>query len=147
MLSRRGFVVFGIAESHDSVVAHIVEVATERGQFKHVNRIVCAIDCGFVIHPDTVIAQLEGSIVDGLSAALYGQIDINNGVVVQGNFDTYRRLSMRDTPTIEVHLVNSNRRPAGVGEPGVAGVAPALTNAIYNATGQRIRTLPVSKAA
>jgi isoquinoline 1-oxidoreductase beta subunit len=64
-----------------------------------------------------------------------------------GNFDTYRRLTMRDTPTIEVHLVNSNRRPGGVGEPGVPGVAPALTNAIFNATGQRIRTLPVSKAA
>jgi isoquinoline 1-oxidoreductase beta subunit len=135
---------FAVTESHTTVVAHAVEVAELDGKFEHVVRVVCAIDCGPVVHPDNVIAQMEGSIVDGLSAALYGQIDIANGEVVQGNFDTYRRMSMAACPTIEVIIIESEQhRPGGVGEPGLPGTAPALTNAIFAATGERIRSLPI----
>jgi isoquinoline 1-oxidoreductase beta subunit len=135
---------FAVAESHSAIVAHGVEVATRGGKFRRVTRVVCAIDCGPIIHPDNVRAQMEGSVVDGLSAALYGQIDIEQGRVAQGNFDRYRRLRMAETPQIEVILIDSDaNRPAGVGEPAVPGVAPALTNAIFDATGERIRRLPV----
>jgi len=135
---------YAIAESHSAIVAHGIEIATQGGRFLRVTRVVCAIDCGPVIHPDNVRAQMEGSVVDGLSAALYGQIDIEHGRAVQGNFNNYRRLRMADTPVIEVILIDSDAsRPAGVGEPAVPGVAPALTNAIFNATGRRIRSLPV----
>jgi isoquinoline 1-oxidoreductase beta subunit len=135
---------YAVIESHTTVVAHAVEVATVDGTFARVTRVVCAVDCGPMVHPDNIKAQMESSIVDGLSAALYGKIDIDNGRVRQGNFDTYRRLRMADCPVIEVHLINSQqKRPGGVGEPGVPGVAPALTNAIYAATGNRIRSLPI----
>jgi isoquinoline 1-oxidoreductase beta subunit len=134
---------YAIAESHNAIVAHGVEVATQRGQFQHVLRIVCAIDCGRAIHPDNVRAQMEGSVVDGLSAALHGQIDIEAGRAVQGNFDSYRRLQMADTPRIDVIVIDSDERPGGVGEPAVPGVAPALTNAIFAASGKRIRSLPI----
>jgi isoquinoline 1-oxidoreductase beta subunit len=135
---------FAVTESHTTVVAHAVEVATLDGKFDRVVRVVCAVDCGPVVHPDNVKAQMEGSIVDGLSAALYGQIDVANGEVVQGNFDTYRRMSIADCPAIEVIIIDSEqKRPGGVGEPGLPGAAPALTNAIFAATGERIRSLPL----
>ena len=132
-----------LAASHDTIVAHVVEIDTEDGRFKRARRVVCAVDCGTIIHPDGVRAQMEGSIIDGLSAALYGQIDIVLGEVVQANFDTVRRMRITEAPQIEVHLVGGKGRPGGVGEPGVPGVAPALTNAIFAATGRRIRRLPV----
>jgi isoquinoline 1-oxidoreductase beta subunit len=126
------------------VVAHAVEVITKDGRFDHVKRVFCAIDCGPVIHPDGVRAQMEGSVVDGLSAALYGQLDITDGVVQQGNFDTYPRMRLADAPEIVVIILESAAtRPAGTGEPGVPGVAPALANAIFAATGQRHRQLPI----
>jgi isoquinoline 1-oxidoreductase beta subunit len=135
---------FAVAESHASIVAHAIEVVIDNGRFERVTRVICAIDCGPIIHPDNVIAQMEGAIIDGLSAALYGRIDIQQGVVSQGNFDTYRRLWIAEMPNIEVYLVDSaEQRPGGVGEPGLPGVAPALTNAIFNATGERIRRLPI----
>ena len=135
---------YAVAESHESVLAHAVEVMTKDGQFERVKRVFCAIDCGPVIHPDGVRAQMEGSVVDGLSAALYGQLDIADGMVQQGNFDTYRRLRLADTPEIVVIILDSQQtRPAGTGEPAVPGVAPALTNAIFAATGQRHRQLPI----
>lgn len=136
---------YAVAESHMTVVAHAVEVATANGRFDRVTRVVCAVDCGPVVHPDNVRAQMEGSIIDGLSAALYGNVRFEKGRAVPGNFDRYRRMRMADCPVIEVHLVDSPQsRPGGVGEPGVPGVAPALCNAIYAATGQRIRALPVA---
>jgi isoquinoline 1-oxidoreductase beta subunit len=135
-----------LAASHDTIVAHVVEVATDKGLFKRVKRVVCAVDCGPVIHPDNVRAQMEGSIIDGLSAALYGQVDIEQGEVVQANFDTYRRMRITEAPQIQIHLIDGKGRPGGVGEPGVPGVAPALTNAIFAATGRRIRKLPVISA-
>ena len=132
-----------LAASHDTIVGHVIEVETEKGQFKRARRVVCAIDCGPVVHPDNVRAQMESSIVDGLSAALYGKVDIEQGRVVQANFDSYRRMRMAEAPDIEVHLVGGEGRPGGVGEPGVPGVAPALTNAIFASTGKRIRKLPI----
>jgi isoquinoline 1-oxidoreductase beta subunit len=135
---------YAVIESHTTVVAHAIEVNVADNQFESVKRVVCAIDCGPVVHPDNVVAQMEGSIVDGLSAALYGQINIEAGVAQQSNFDTYRRMRLSDCPVIEVYLIDSQQaRPGGVGEPGVPGVAAALTNAIFAATGTRIRTLPV----
>jgi isoquinoline 1-oxidoreductase beta subunit len=137
---------YAVTESHTTVVAHAVEVGTVNGKFERVIRVVCAVDCGPVVHPDNVKAQMEGSIVDGLSAALYGQVDIANGEVVQGNFDTYRRMGIADCPAIEVTIIDSDqKRPGGVGEPGLPGAAPALTNAIFAATGERIRSLPILK--
>lgn len=139
---------YAVARSHGTVVAHAVEVTTDDGEFAAVSRVVCAIDCGPVIHPDGVVAQVESSIVDGLSAALHGQIDFRDGVAQQGNFDSYRRLTLADTPVIEVIVLpGTAERPGGVGEPALPGVAPALVNAIAAATGQRIRTLPVRRTA
>jgi isoquinoline 1-oxidoreductase beta subunit len=135
---------YAVIESHTTVVAHAIEVSAIDGEFDKVTRVVCAVDCGPAVHPDGVVAQMEGSIVDGLSAALYGRIDIDAGIAQQGNFDTYRRMRLPECPVIEVHLIDSEqKRPGGVGEPGVPGVAAALTNAIFAATGKRIRSLPI----
>ena len=137
---------YAVTESHKTVVAHTVEVSAPGGTFDRVMRISCAVDCGPVVHPDNVVAQMEGSIVDGLSAALYGQVDIRDGEVSQSNFDSYRRLRLADCPPIVVQLIESAQtRPGGVGEPGLPGVAPALTNAIFAATGKRIRSLPIAR--
>jgi isoquinoline 1-oxidoreductase beta subunit len=139
---------YAIAESHATVVAHAVEVSTDNGIFARVKRVVCVVDCGPVVHPDNVIAQMEGSIIDGLSAALYGQVAIRAGCVEPGNFNDYPLMRLEHSPAIEVHLIASKqRRPGGVGEPGLPGVAPALCNAIHAATRKRIRTLPVFAAA
>ncbi len=109
-------------------------------------RVVCAVDCGTVINPDTVKAQMEGGIVYGISGALWGEITLKNGRVEQSNFNNYRVLRINETPTIEVHLVRNNEAPGGIGEPGTAAMAPALANAIFAATGKRIRRLPLQKA-
>jgi isoquinoline 1-oxidoreductase subunit beta len=138
---------YAVAESHATVVAHAVEVMTSGGKLARVQRVVCVVDCGPVVHPDNVVAQMEGSIIDGLSAALYGKVAIRAGEVQSGNFDDYPFMRLADSPRIEVHLVTSQQvRPGGVGEPGLPGVAPALCNAIYAATRERIRTLPVFNA-
>jgi len=138
---------YAVTESHNTVVAHAVEVTAPGGTFENVLRVACAVDCGPVVHPDNVEAQIAGSIVDGLSAALYGQIDIRDGQVAQENFDTYRRMRLADCPTIDVELLNSDEpRPGGVGEPSLPGTAPALANAIFAATGERIRSLPILRA-
>jgi isoquinoline 1-oxidoreductase beta subunit len=135
---------YAIAESHETVVAHAVEVTASDGQFERVVKVTCVVDCGPVVHPDNVIAQMEGSIIDGLSAALYGEVGFSAGVAEPGNFDRYRFLKLEHCPVIKVHLLDSTQqRPGGVGEPGVPGVAPALCNAIYAATGKRLRTLPI----
>ena len=143
-LKTRDNVGVSIAESHGTVVAHAIEIEARENAFTRVKKVTCVVDCGPVVHPDNVIAQMEGSIVDGLSAALYGEITLKDGQVIQGNFDTYTRMKLADCPEIKVHLIESEQeRPGGVGEPAVPGVAPALTGAIFNATGQRIRTLPI----
>lgn len=138
-----------LIESHDSIVAQVVEVTVRRSA-EHpgltavaVNRVVCVIDCRTVIHPDIVVSQMEGGILDGLASALYGQITLRGGAVEQENFNKYRLLRLAQAPEIEVHLLPQGGRPGGVGEPGVPGAAPALANAIFAATGQRIRKLPI----
>jgi isoquinoline 1-oxidoreductase beta subunit len=130
----------------DTYVAEVAEVAVASSGDVRVNRMVCAVDCGTVINPDTVKAQMEGGIIFGISGALYGEVTLKNGRVEQSNFDNYRVLRINESPTIEVHLVRNNETPGGVGEPGTAATAPALANAVFAATGKRIRRLPLQKA-
>ncbi|RJT29088.1 xanthine dehydrogenase family protein molybdopterin-binding subunit [Mesorhizobium waimense] len=118
-----------------------VEVGTD-GTVK-VHRLVCAVDCGLQVNPDTIAAQMEGGSIFGLTAALHGAITLKDGRVEQGNFDTYLPMRMDEVPVVETHFVNSAEAPGGMGEAGTAAVFPALTNAIFAATGKRIRTLPV----
>ena len=131
-------------ESFDSIVAQVVEISIEQNNKPRVHRVVCAIDCGTVINPGIVAQQMESGIVFGLTAALYGRIDIEAGVVKQRNFPDYPLLSLKDTPRIETHIVPSERHPGGVGEPGTPPIAPAVANALFVLTGQRLRDLPLA---
>lgn len=132
-----------LAESFHAIVAQVAEVSIEDGAVR-VGRVFCAVDCGFAIHPDTVVAQMESAIVFGLSAALHGEITVEKGRVVQTNFTDYRVLTLATSPRIEVHIVNSGiEHPGGAGEPGTPPVAPAVCNAIFALTGKRVRALPV----
>jgi isoquinoline 1-oxidoreductase subunit beta len=134
-----------VAEDFGSFAAMVAEVSLDgSGRFK-TERIVCAVDCGQVINPDTVEAQIQSGVVYGLSAALYGRITVENGAVVEGNFDDAPVLRIHETPPIEVHIVPSAEAPGGIGEVGTPGVAPALLNAIFMATGKRLRTLPIDQ--
>jgi isoquinoline 1-oxidoreductase beta subunit len=120
----------------------VVEVSVADGKVR-VQRVVCALDCGTVINPNGVEAQMEGGIVFALSAALHGEITLQAGRVEQSNFHDYPILRMDEMPAIEVYFVPADDNPRGVGEMGVPPTAPALLNAIYAATGKRIRKLPV----
>ena len=111
-----------------------------------VQRVVCAVDCGRVVNPDTAKAQMEGGIIFGITGALYGEITIKNGRVEQSNFDTYQTLRIDEAPAIEVYLVDSSAAPGGLGEPGTAAIAPAVVNAVFAATGKRFRKLPLDTA-
>ncbi|HTL05946.1 MAG TPA: xanthine dehydrogenase family protein molybdopterin-binding subunit [Gemmatimonadales bacterium] len=135
----------GIAlhESFGSYVAQVAEVSVQ-GNALRVHRVVCAVDCGQVVHPDSVAAQMEGGIVFGLTAALKGRVTLERGRVKQSNFHDYPLLTMREMPAIEVHLVESSLEPGGVGEPGTPPIAPAVANAVFALTGQRIRKLPIT---
>ena len=135
----------GISVLHafGSYVAQVAEVEVSRQGEVRVPRVVCAVDCGMIVNPDIVKAQMESGITFGMTAALWGEITINKGRVEQHNFNDYRALRMREAPVVDVHLVQSAEAPGGVGEPGTSAVMPAITNAIYAATGKRIRTLPV----
>ena len=136
----RGVSVFSAFGSHLAVVAQVS--VNEAGRVR-AERIVCAVDTGLVINPDIVRAQIEGGVIYGLSAALYGKVTVAQGRVQQGNFDTYPVVRMNEAPKIEVHLVQSTADPGGVGEPGTAGVIAAVANSVHAATGKRIRTLPI----
>jgi isoquinoline 1-oxidoreductase beta subunit len=129
--------------SFDSYVAQVVEASVEKNGTVRVHRVVCAVDCGTVINPDTVRAQMEGGIIFGLTAALKTEITLKDGRVQQDNFHDYQMLRIFESPEIEVHIVPSSENPTGVGEPGVPPVAPALANAIFAVTGKRIRRLPI----
>ena len=135
----------GIALLHafGSYVAQVADVTVSKQGDVRVRRVVCAVDCGTVVNPDIVKAQMESGIVFGITAALWGEITIKNGRVEQHNFHDYRMLHMSEAPAVEVHLVRSTEAPGGVGEPGTSAVMPAVTNAIFAATGRRIRKLPV----
>jgi isoquinoline 1-oxidoreductase beta subunit len=128
-----------------SYLAEVAEVSVNAKGEPRVERVVCVIDCGQVVNPDTVRAQLEGGVMFGLSAALGNEITIANGRVQQGNFNDFPPLRMSEAPRVEAHLVASGESPGGVGETGTACVAAALCNAIYAASGKRVRTLPVSR--
>jgi len=127
--------------SFGSFAAMVAEVSVVKGE-PRVHRAVIALDCGTVVDPDTVRAQLEGAVVFGLSAALYSRITIEHGATVESNFDGHRILRLPETPVVEVHLVPSAEPPGGVGEPGVPVVAPAVANALFAATGKRWRRMP-----
>ena len=129
--------------SFNSYVAQVAEVSVAADGRLRVERVVCAVDCGLAINPDIVIAQMQGGIGFGLGAALHSAVTLKDGVVEQSNFDDYAPLRMSEMPAIEVHIVPSDESPTGVGDPGVPPIAPAVVNAIYQATGQRIRTLPI----
>jgi isoquinoline 1-oxidoreductase subunit beta len=132
-------------ESFDSIVAEVVEVSLNgNGKTARVHRVVCAVDCGTVVNPGIVAQQMESGIVFALSAALYGRIDIDAGVVEQRNFPDYPLLALKDTPVIETHIVPSQRHPGGVGEVSVPPLAPALGNALFALTGRRLRELPLT---
>lgn len=129
-------------ESFGSVVAQVAEVSIEAG-LPRVHRVVCAIDCGTPINPTGIAQQMEGAVVFGLTAALHGRVDIQGGVVQQGNFTSYPMLRLASTPVVETWIVPSERPPAGVGEPGVPPVAPAVANALFALNGRRYRSLPL----
>jgi isoquinoline 1-oxidoreductase beta subunit len=136
----------GIAvhESFGSFIAQVAEVSLDsKGNIK-VHRVVCAVDCGRIVNPDTIKAQMESGITFGLSAALYGAITLKNGRVEQGNFHDYPLVRMQAMPHVEVHIIQSSEPPGGVGEPGVPPIAPAVANALFAATGARVRSLPMT---
>jgi len=135
----------GIAlhESFNTIVAQVAEVTVRRDNTFRVERVMCAVDCGVAVNPDVIRAQMEGGIVYGLTAAMYGAITLKDGVVEQSNFHDYMPLRINEMPRVGVYIVRSNEKPTGVGEPSTPVIAPAVANAIAAATGGRIRSLPV----
>jgi isoquinoline 1-oxidoreductase beta subunit len=135
----------GIAvhKSFDSYVAQVAEISLNSDGTVKVHRVVCAVDCGIAVNPDVIRAQMEGGIAFGLSAALYGEVTLDKGVVQQTNFHQYKQLRMQEMPAVEVHIVPSSEAPTGVGEPGVPPIAPAVANAVFSLTGQPVRKLPI----
>ncbi len=136
----------GIAvhKSFESYVAQVAEVSLENGKIR-VHRVIAAVDCGMVVNPDGVQQQIEGAIVFGLSAALHGAITLENGRVVQSNFNDYVPLRLSEMPQVEVHIVASSEHPSGIGEPGTPLIAPAVANAVFALTGKRLRRMPFDK--
>ncbi len=128
-------------------MAHVAEVEVSKEGAVRVRRVVCAVDCGTVVNPDTVRAQIQSAVVFGVTAALYGNITLKNGRVEQSNFDNYLMVRMNEAPAIEVHIVQNSEPPGGMGEAGTSAIVPAVTNAIFAATGKRLRKLPVDAAA
>jgi CO/xanthine dehydrogenase Mo-binding subunit len=132
-----------VHEAFGTVVAQVAEVSVSAEQGIRVHRVTCAVDCGFAINADIVRQQMEGAIIFGLTAALYGEISIENGRVLQSNFHDYPMLRLHDAPEIEVHIVETGAELSGVGEPGTPPIAPAVANAVFAATGRRLRDLPL----
>ena len=135
-----------VAESFGSFVAEVAEVSVAADGTPKVHRVVAAVDCGQTVNPLTIARQIEGAIVYGLSAALYGQITLKDGRVEQGNFHNYPVLRMSEMPKVEVHILPSTEAPGGIGEPGTPPIAPAVTNALFALTGVRVRRLPIETA-
>jgi len=129
----------------DAVLAEVAEVSVENGAVR-VHRVVCALDCGLALNPDTIRAQVEGGVVYALTAALKSQITLEGGRVKQSNFNDYPMLRMKDMPRVEVHVVSSTDPPHGMGEPAVPPLAPAVANAVFHATGTRLRRMPLAPA-
>ena len=133
-----------VHSSFGSFIAQVAEVSVNKAGGVRVHRVVCAVDCGRIVNPDTIAAQMESGIVFGLTAALHGAITLKDGRVEQGNFDDYPLLRLDETPEIEVHIVPSTENPGGIGEPGVPPIAPAVTNALFAVSGARVRSLPLT---
>ena len=130
-----------------SYLAQIAEVEVAKDGAVRVRRVVCAVDCGTAVNPDTVRAQIQSAVIFGITAALYGEITLKDGRVEQTNFDTYRIMRIDEAPAIEVYIVQSSEPPGGMGEAGTSAIVPAVTNAIFAATGKRLRKLPVETTA
>lgn len=135
-----------VGESFGSYVAEVAEVSVGKDGKVKVHRVVCAVDCGRTVNPDIIKRQMESAIVFGLTAALYGKITLKDGKVEQSNFHDYPVLRMNEMPQVEVHIVSSSEAPGGVGEPGLPPLAPAVVNAVFAATGKRVRKLPLDTA-
>ena len=128
-----------------SYVAQVAEVSVNQGNGTvKVDRIVAAVDCGPFVNPDTIKAQIEGAVIEALSTTLKEEIKFSNGGVKSANFDDYKIIRMSEVPEIEVHIVKSKEKIGGIGEPGVPPTAPAVANAVFNATGARIRRIPLT---
>lgn len=130
-----------------TILVHVAEVAVDKQGSTRVTKVTSVVDCGKVINPDTIAAQIQGGAVFGISAALYGEITFENGRVEQGNFDSYPAVRMDEAPRITVHIVESGDAPFGVGESGTSGIGPAVANAVFSATGKRLRHLPITPEA
>jgi isoquinoline 1-oxidoreductase beta subunit len=128
-------------------MAVVADVEVARSGEVRVRRLICALDCGTAVNPDTVQAQVQGGLLFGVTAALYGEITLKNGRVVQDNFDSYQPLRMNEAPSIEVHIIASREPPGGMGECGTSVVPAAVSNAVFAATGKRLRKLPIDVAA
>jgi isoquinoline 1-oxidoreductase beta subunit len=133
-------------ESFGSIVAQVAEVSVKEGK-PQVHKVWCAIDCGTAVNPDLIAQQMEGAVAFGLSAALYGQIHMDQGRVQQSNFHDYPLLRLPQMPVVETFILPSDAHPEGVGEPGTPPIAPAVANALFVLTGQRLRSLPLTLAA
>jgi len=130
-----------------SYMAHVAEVEVARDGAVRVRRVVCAVDCGTAVNPDTIESQVQSAIMFGITAGLYGAITLKDGRVEQSNFHDYRVLRMNEAPTVEVHIVASTEPPGGMGEAGTSCVVPAVANAVFAATGKRVRKLPIDSTA
>jgi isoquinoline 1-oxidoreductase beta subunit len=126
-----------------SYMAQVADVSIGKDGDVRLERVVCALDCGQAVNPDTIVAQIESGIVFGASAAFWNEITFDKGRVQQSNFHDYRVMRINEMPRVEVHIAQSTDNPGGIGEPGTAAIAPAITNAIFAATGKRIRKLPI----
>jgi isoquinoline 1-oxidoreductase beta subunit len=131
-----------VQSAFGSYLSHVAEVEVSTDGSVRVRRVVSAIDCGTVVNPDTVRAQIQSAVMFGVTAALYGEITLKDGRVEQTNFDTYQILRMSEAPVVEVHIVQSSESPGGIGETGTSAIVPAVANAIFAATGKRLRKLP-----
>ncbi len=136
------FLGFAAHGSFSSYVGEVAEVSVEGGRVR-VHQVLCVVDCGMAVNPDIVVAQMEGSIMYGLTAALHGNLELRNGEFRESNFHDYPILRMDEAPSVEVVIVDSDEAPSGVGEPGLPPIAPAVANAVFAATGQRLRSLPL----
>ncbi|MEK9990420.1 MAG: molybdopterin cofactor-binding domain-containing protein, partial [Halieaceae bacterium] len=139
------FLGFAAHHSFRTDVAEIAEVSVDNGSIR-VHKVTCVLDCGQAVNPDIVRAQMEGGVVYGLTAALHGALHLENGAIVESNFHDYPILRMNESPEIDVIIIDSGTEPTGVGEPGLPPIAPAVANAVFKATGQRLRSLPLQLA-
>jgi isoquinoline 1-oxidoreductase beta subunit len=136
-----------VQSAFGSYLAQVAEVEVVADGTVRVHRVVCAMDCGIVVNPNTVQAQIQSGVIFGVTAALYGEVTLKNGRIEQSNFDSYQLLRLNEAPAIEVHVVLSSETPGGMGEAGTSGIVPAIANAVFAATGKRLRKMPIDASA